>query len=109
MKACESKMQLSNQAKNENYWKKIFEDYETSNLIRSVYCHQNQINYDNFGYWWRKLKNKSVKTLIPIKIKPEYIAQPESNRVLSTLTFKNGNSLVVYDKEALLLIFSKMI
>jgi hypothetical protein len=109
MKAGESKTQVSNQAKDETYWNKIFGDYEESNLIRSVYCRQNQINYDNFGYWWRKLKNKSVEALIPIKIKSEYAPQPERNRALSTLTFKNGNSLVIYEREALLLILSKMI
>ncbi len=109
MKAGELKTQLSNQAKDENYWQKIFGDFEASNLIRSAYCHKHQINYDNFGYWWRKLKNKSVKTLIPIKIKSEHAPQLEKSRILSTLTFKHGNSLVIYDKEALLLILSKLI
>lgn len=109
MKAGELKTQLSNQANDENYWHKIFEDYEASNLIRSDYCRKNQINYDNFGYWWRKLKNESVKKLIPIKIKSEQVPQLERNRALSTITFKNGNSLVIYDKEILLFIVSKMI
>lgn len=109
MKANESRTQPSTQAKDKGYWKKVIEDYEASNLNRSAYCRQYQINYDNFGYWWRKLKNESVKKLIPIKIKSEQVPQLERNRALSTITFKNGNSLVIYDKEILLLIVSKMI
>lgn len=109
MKASEFQAQSSNHVKNEHYWQKIFEDFEASNLIRSVYCHKNQINYYNFGYWWKKLRTKSLKKLIPIKIKPEPVLQPESNRALSALTFKNGHSLVIYDNDTLLLILSKMI
>lgn len=109
MKAGELNNLLPNQIKGENYWKKLIEDYETSSLTRSAYCRKNQINYINFGYWWRKLKNNSVNTLIPIQIKSELTQQPERSKALTTLTFKNGNSLIIYDKEALLIILSKMI
>jgi hypothetical protein len=108
MKA-ESKIQLSNQEKGGNYWNKIIEDQEISGLTRIAYCRKNQINYDNFGYWRKKLKSKSVKSLIPIKIKSEFNQPAEKNKMLSTLLFKNGNSLYIYDKEVLLIILSKMI
>lgn len=105
MKASE----LKTSVKDENYWKKIIEDHEGSNLTRKAYCNLNQINYDNFGYWFKKLKNDSVKSLIPIKIKSEFNQHAEKNKVLSTLLFNNGNSLHIYDKETLLMILSKMI
>jgi hypothetical protein len=50
MKTSESKTHTLNQVKGEGYWKKIFEDYESSNLARSDYCRKHQISYDNFGY-----------------------------------------------------------
>lgn len=108
MKTSESKTQALNQAKDENYWKKIFEDYESSNLARSDYCRKHQISYDNFGYWFRKLKKESVNSLIPIKIKSEPNQHAEKNKVLSTLVLKNGNSLLIYDREVLLIILSKI-
>jgi hypothetical protein len=108
MKTNESKMQPLNQAKDESYWKKIFEGYESSNLTRSDYCRKHQISYDNFGYWFRKLKKESVNSLVPIKIKSESNHPIEKNKILSTLVLKNGNSLLIYDREALLIILSKM-
>jgi hypothetical protein len=108
MKTSESKTQPLNQAKGESYWKKIFEDYESSNLARSDYCRKHQISYDNFGYWFRKLKNESVNSLIPIKIKSESNPPVEKNKILSTLLLKNGNSLLIYDREVLLIVLNKM-
>ena len=49
MKASGLKTQLPKHEKNENYWKNTIEDYEASNLTRSVYCRKNQINYDNLA------------------------------------------------------------
>lgn len=109
MKAVELKSQLPIQAKDKDYWKKLIEDYEATGLTRSEYCRMHQINYDNFGYWWKKLKNESVKSLIPIKIKSQGEQHSEKNLPLSTLTFKNGNSLHIYNQESLLLILSKLI
>jgi hypothetical protein len=109
MKTSESKTQTPNQARGESYWKKIFEDYESSNLARSDYCRKHQISYDNFGYWFRKLKKGSDNSLIPIKIKSESNHPIEKNKILSTLVLKNGNSLLIYDKEVLLIVLSERI
>jgi hypothetical protein len=107
MKASELK-RVQSQVKDENYWKQIIEDYEASNLTRSDYCRMHQINYDNFGYWCRKLKKQTIKSLVPIKIKSECNQHIEKNKVLSTLLFTNGNSLHIYDKEVVLMILSKV-
>lgn len=107
MKASESNTQPS--VKDESYWKKIIADQESSHLTRKAYCHKHQVNYDNFGYWWRKLKTKSVKSLIPITIKSESNQYPEKSKTLSTMQFKNGTCLHIYDKEVLQIILSKLI
>jgi hypothetical protein len=109
MKAMESRKKVI-QVKDENEWKKLIKDQEASKLSRSDYCRINQINYHSFDYWSRKLRKKSISPLIPITIKSEYKNPIESsNKILSTLTFNNGNVLHIYDQETLLMILSKVL
>jgi hypothetical protein len=104
MKAAESKDQFKNR---ESYWQAIISEQEASGLSRVDFCRKHEINYDTFGYWFRKLKDGPKKLLIPVKLKVEnqHEAKP---KLLSTLIFKAGHSLQVYDKEALLLVLSKL-
>jgi hypothetical protein len=96
--------------KDENKWKKIFKDQEASKLSQSTYCRIHKINFHSFDYWSRKIRKKSINTLIPIQIKSEQEKPAEVvSKVLSTLRFNNGNALHIYDQETLLMILSKML
>lgn len=107
MKAVGSTDRLENGANKENYWRTIISEQEASGLRRVDYCRKHQISYDAFGYWFRKLKNSPKKLLIPVKLKTGN-QHEEKPKILSTLIFKNGHSLQVHDKEALLLVLSKL-
>ncbi len=109
MKASDINVRAPDKANSENYWQQLIEDFNGSNLTRSVYCRKHQINYDNFNYWYRKSKKQSASFLIPVKIESKLHQSIGNERLLSTLELKNGGSLHIYDKDVIILILSKMI
>jgi hypothetical protein len=104
MKGIESKTKAI-QIKDENEWKKTIKYQEASKLSQADYCRINKINFNAFYYWYKKIRKKSIPSLIPIKINSENKEPVESsNKIVSTLSFKNGNALHIYDQETLLMI-----
>jgi transposase len=58
----------------QNYWEKIFIDWEKSGLSQKEYCKMNNISYSTFKAW--RYKNKSASdnspsaTMLPLKVGP---------------------------------------
>lgn len=86
----------------EQFWRKHIKLKSDSTLSRASYCRNNELDYDQFGYWEQKLKLASQSPeLLPIKListKHEEISIQNPTTTLCTLVSKNGNVLTVHDK-----------
>jgi len=92
------------------YWSEQMELQIQSHLSRVAYCESAGISYQQFIYWEKKLKKKIGSPLIPVRLENKHDNEPfELSKVLCRLTLKNGQSIQIYDEEALLLILKKVV
>jgi hypothetical protein len=105
-------------SENENFWRHHIATCSTSGVSRAIYCKQNNINYDRFGYWMRKLSSGDLQsakpaespsskptTLIPVQLKPQ--TTQNHSAVLCTLSLKNGHMLQIHDQQTLLMLLER--
>ena len=85
--------QSSQQVKSE--WAKHIQQYDESKLTRKAYCEQNSLNYDQFGYWKKKLKDqahnkpKQQHNTVPSQFIPVSVKSSPINTGLS-ISLPNG-------------------
>jgi hypothetical protein len=80
-----------------DFWQQQLENLKTSGLTRSQYCRENNINYDRFGYWLKRLSSASSE-FVPVKLHAPEPASPHS--ALCTLELR-GHILKIHDFSAL--------
>jgi len=95
----------------EQYWKEHIAKQKESGLPVTVYCRQQQLNYDRFYYWVRKEKRPTPR-LIPIELKSTDADNASTIAmvapVLCTLTLRGGSVLAIHDKGAIPLVLSAL-
>ena len=100
---------VKNTLEQEQFWKDHIVQQKKSGLSRLAYCRKHQLNYDKFGYWFRKCKTKPSSHLVPIKLQrgtEHVIATNLADQVLCSLTLKNGSVLKIHDKEVIAILLS---
>lgn len=87
------------------FWQQQLEKLNASGLSRSQYCRENNVDYDRFGYWVKKLSPASLK-FIPVKLQA-----PETTMQQATLCAieLRGHVLKIHDLSALSLILERLI
>ena len=104
----------------ESFWRKHVTAFSESDLIKSVYCRENGINYNRFFYWVNKISSpqkilskkisrknnlSAVVSLLPVQLKQT----PDSAKhsVHCSISLKNGATLRIHDQASLLIILEK--
>jgi hypothetical protein len=89
---------------NKEYWQEKLDRLKASGLSRSQYCRNNNINYDRFGYWLKRL-SPITPTFVPVKMHvPEIsISQP----LLCTIEF-HGHILKIHDSSVLSILLDRL-
>jgi hypothetical protein len=104
----EASTELTKSIENEAFWQRHHELLKSSGMKRSDYCHQNNLNYDRFGYWisrWNRFKTDgSSVELVSVKVKS---TEPVQSKILCTLDLKNGSCLKIHHSEALAMILER--
>lgn len=92
----------------EAFWLRHKELQKSSGLPRTEYCRQNNISYDNFGYWVKKWRhaNRNATGLVSIRLKTT--EDSAELPTLCTLGLKNGHFIQIHDLTALEIIFEKV-
>lgn len=88
---------MSTIKENKQFWEQELEKLKSSGLSRAQYCRENDINYERFSYWIKKL-NPEVPTFIPVKIQT---TEPMSHHVALCALEIKGHLLKIYDLSAL--------
>lgn len=86
----------------EDFWRKQLEEFKSSQLTRAAYCRQSELNYDRFGFWYKRLQKNP---LVPIKIKSKMTS---TLTPLCTVTLNNGCCLQIHDIQALSFILERL-
>ena len=95
-----------NSIENKSFWQKHYEQFKSSNLARTIYCEQNNLNYERFGYWIKRQNLKNNNKFVSVKLKSN-INSITPATVLCTLDLKNGRNLKIVNEKALCLILEK--
>ena len=90
---------------NDAFWRQHHTSQQLSGLTRSDYCRQHGLNYDRFGYWLKKQKDRVDGGLIAVKLKSTSLTA--TSATLCTLELKNGHCLKIHDTQALALILAR--
>ena len=86
------------------YWQEKINLQSTSQLSKAAFCRENQISYNQFNYWVKRLGNK--KNLISVKIKPETKKYPDELKVLGTIRLSHGHCLQIHSQEVICFILN---
>ena len=78
------------------FWQHHIKQLKSSGLSSANYCRVNEINYDRFGYWVKKILSQPP-AFIPVQLREEKI---QIAGELCTLEFR-GYSLKIHDLSAL--------
>lgn len=63
-----------NQEQKRHHWALILEQQQNSNLTIKQFCLDNDINYQTFHYWFKKLNKPEVQTQVqPIVVTESYV------------------------------------
>ncbi len=76
-----------NQQNKREHWTRVLEKHKASNLSIKQFCIDNDINYQTFYYWSKKISEPDVKT----RVQPIIVTEPcfdNTNKVV--LTLNNG-------------------
>jgi hypothetical protein len=97
---------------NEAFWQQHYLVLKSSGLSRKEYCHENNLDYDQFGYRiskWNKVQaiDNNHERLVAVKLKPASFDESLNPSILCTLNFKSGHQLRVHDSKALMIILEK--
>lgn len=96
---------MSNTIESKEFWEQQLKRFKESGLTRSQYCRDNNINYDRFGYWLKRLSPAELSTFVPVKLRtPE---PTSSHLVLCTLELR-GHILKIHDRSALSFILERL-
>jgi len=95
---------MSTAIETKEFWERQLEQLTASGLSRSQYCRENNINYDRFGYWLKKL-SPVVSKFVPVKLQAPELALPHS--ALCTLELR-GHILKIHDLSALSFVLERL-
>lgn len=84
------------------FWEHQIEKLKSSGQSRSQYCRENNVDYNQLGYWIKKLL---PVTFVPINIKSE--KQSISHPTLCTIELR-GHLLKIYDISALSILLERL-
>ena len=87
------------------YWQHHINACNENGQKKSVYCREQQLDYEQMMYWQKKLRNDEQMSFIPIKLKKEHMQTNE--QFICTLSMPSGCILKIYDERALSLILEK--
>ncbi len=93
------------------YWNKRIKSYLDSGLNQRQFCESNNLNFNRFKYFYRKLHlNKKAASaqpivdlgetavpLIPVELQPEETSNKTATVAACKLTFPNGLQAELYD------------
>ena len=63
-----------------DYWQEQINTWKQSGQSRKAFCHQHELNYHRFGYWYKKLnrdaqlENNSSSQFVPVKMTTQHHA-----------------------------------
>jgi hypothetical protein len=89
---------------NKEYWENQLGKLKASGLSRSQYCRDNDINYDRFGYWIKRLSTASSE-FIPVKVSMPDEAIP--NATLCTIELC-GHIIKIHDLSVLSFLLERL-
>ena len=76
-----------NQEQKRHHWDQILEQQRNSNLTIKQFCLDNDINYQTFHYWFKKINKPEEQTQVqPIVVNESY----DDHTNVVVLTFDNG-------------------
>ena len=87
-----------------DFWQQQLENLKTSGLTRSQYCRENNINYDRFGYWLKKLSPVSSE-FVPVRLQAPELPSP--NTAICTLELR-GHILIIHNLSALSFVLERL-
>ncbi len=85
------------------FWEQQLERLKASGLPRSDYCRKNNINYDRFGYWLKRLLPKP-SAFVPVKLK---IPAATPQTILCTIELRS-HILKIYDLSTLSFVLERL-
>lgn len=89
-------------AERESYWREQVALKASSGLTAAAYCRLHELNWDQYGYWERKLRKEvAPSSLIPVNLKVANAPISSENSVICSVTLKSGAELKLYDVQAL--------
>lgn len=90
------------------FWQEQLTKLKESGLSRSQYCRENEINYDRFGYWIKRLAHSSSEpsSFVPVKLSAS--SEPATQTTLCTIELKN-HYLKIHELSALSFILDRLI
>ena len=86
------------------FWQQQIEKLKTSGLSRSQYCRENNLNYDRFGYWLKRL-SPVTSEFIPVKLQTSEATALDAT--LCTIELR-GYVLKIHDLSALSLMLERL-
>ncbi len=76
---------MDQQSKRE-HWAAILEQYQQSKLSIKQFCTEQNLSYQTFHYWSKKLTHPKPET----KVQPIVVSEPITNTSCVVLTLSNG-------------------
>jgi hypothetical protein len=86
------------------FWHDQLEKLKISGLSRFQYCRENDINYDRFGYWIKKL-SPAISKFIPVKLQTSEVTVKYAT--LCTIELR-GHILKIHDLSVFSLILERL-
>ena len=93
-----------------DFWQRHLDSQSTSDLNKTDYCRQNQVDYARFQYWIKTKKGgPSKKPLIAVKLTSVINEPPTQSATLCTLVLKTGVTLQINNEKSLAFILDRML
>ena len=95
---------MSELIEDKEFWQNHLEKLKISGLSRFQYCRENDINYDRFGYWLKKL-SPPISKFISVKLQASDVKAEHAT--LCTIELR-GHVLKIHDLSALSLMLERL-
>lgn len=111
LKRFSQKSSLSTVIEDQLFWEKHFQVFSKCDVSRKAYCGEHTLNYDRFQYWYHKLKMTPEQVVKP-RLKPipvQLKADQSLGHPLCQLQLKDGHQLLIYERELLEVLLSRIL
>ena len=86
-----------NRSERTEHWREQIDAWQALGVSRARYCRENDLNYDVFNYWYKKLVTPEVRTK---KLVPVAVSAAELNPTAGALQLRLPNGIHITSIQA---------